>query len=528
MYKIAIINRGIPASGKSTFAKEIKQKLSQKYGLETIICSTDDFFYKNGKYIFDRDKLREYHLKNQERFQKALDKKVDVVICDNTNIEPWEAEPYYYMAKVNNYKVILIDFEPRELKSHIKAQSNSGYEHNIPQDILENMWKRYIDFKELTDKYSYPKEIHKKKIFNELLNKTEQTDELSEPFFYDKLIKISVKEQKEIFKIIPDLVYQNMRDFSLDEISLIDEELKAIMEEFMLRADKTLTAYDLKDKLGKSVKQIERYIEDKLMVEFGNIIPTKKGRKKAYKLIDTYDVFIEAFKNRDDLDYLLELARETSPELFKKLEHRFSNEDSIFLFKNHIFENIENKGIFNNLKDAIKNREYKNLVFKYEEEVKDVKCIKLVFIDNNWYIAYVDDKNILKLGRVHFIKNIKPSYKNTFQESTVLEHKRFLKDKLQNSMTLYDKDFQTATIKAMPTIAKYFEADMKRFFPTQYFIKKEDDGSVIFQVKYTQPMEILPFIQRWLPDLVIQEPQSLKDEYIKKLNTAIKNNSLSN
>ena len=34
---------------------------------------------------------------------------------------------------------------------------------------------------------------------------------------------------------------------------------------------------------------------------------------------------------------------------------------------------------------------------------------------------------------------------------------------------------------------------------------------------------LLPLIQSWMPNITIIEPQELKDEYIKKLNEAIKN-----
>lgn len=36
-------------------------------------------------------------------------------------------------------------------------------------------------------------------------------------------------------------------------------------------------------------------------------------------------------------------------------------------------------------------------------------------------------------------------------------------------------------------------------------------------------MEISPFLQKWLPDIVIIEPQELRNYYIEKLKTAINN-----
>ncbi len=88
-------------------------------------------------------------------------------------------------------------------------------------------------------------------------------------------------------------------------------------------------------------------------------------------------------------------------------------------------------------------------------------------------------------------------------------------------MTLYGVEKKIATIKASPAIAKYFDEGMKKFLPSQTFQSKEADGSVIFTLEYTQELEILPFIQKWLPALVIMEPQALKEAYRQKLLSAL-------
>jgi hypothetical protein len=58
--KRLILLRGLPGSGKSTLAREIA-------GKNGVICSTDDFFYNDGRYIFDASKLGEYHDLNKEK-----------------------------------------------------------------------------------------------------------------------------------------------------------------------------------------------------------------------------------------------------------------------------------------------------------------------------------------------------------------------------------------------------------------------------------------------------------------------------
>ena len=77
--KIAIINRGIPASGKSTMALDIKNFLS-KHGHHVAIHSTDNYFTQKGKYLFDIKKATLTHQKNQKVFSKDLSRGVAVVI----------------------------------------------------------------------------------------------------------------------------------------------------------------------------------------------------------------------------------------------------------------------------------------------------------------------------------------------------------------------------------------------------------------------------------------------------------------
>ena len=521
MQKTVIINRGIPASGKSTISKNIVSTL-QKSGISAVSHSTDDFFMVDGEYMFDASKLREYHLKNQEDFEQSIQDGVEVVICDNTNIEPWEAKVYYNLAKRYKYKVILIDFEPRDIESHYQAQSNEDYKHNIPSDILESMESAYKNYKELTQKHSYPTLKQPKREYNEKRQRVVELDEPSEPFYYDSLIKVSSNDYEKIKEIIGELILKKIRDYSLNEIKLLPNHYKIIMQEFEKKLDKTLTAYDLKDILGKSPKQIEKYIKE-LKNEFNNIIDVKVGRRNGYKLIDTFEVFIEAFNNMDEFDELFYLAQESNPELFKKLEYHTTKESNPYLFKNSIFESIENRDDFNSLKNAIKNNEYREIKFFDDATKYEVKCIKLVFLDNNWYLAYIDSNNILKLGRVSFLEEVQYSSKNTFQKKSTEQHLQNLKKNLQNSMTLFDKKPKIATIKATPSISKYFQKNMKKFLSSQEFKEELEDKSVIFTIKYTQSLEILPLIQKWLPDLIILEPQELKDEYIQKIEATLIN-----
>jgi len=93
---------------------------------------------------------------------------------------------------------------------------------------------------------------------------------------------------------------------------------------------------------------------------------------------------------------------------------------------------------------------------------------------------------------------------------------------VQNAMTLYGVKNHRATLVALPFITKYFEENMKKFFPSQKFIRKEEDSSIVFIIEYTQPLEILPFVQKWMPDLVIGSPKELQNEYSEKLQITLR------
>ena len=304
-----------------------------------------------------------------------------------------------------------------------------------------------------------------------------------------------------------------------------------LMELFLERKEISSYDEDILEEFKCSVKTLERYLNE-IEGSYTHIITIKQSRKKVWKLVRVSDIFEEFINNSYDLTNLFDLAKNFDPEIFKELEKGTlskvaNNNESVFLFKNSIMEELQSdkaKVIFKSLKEAIKNYEYRDIVYRYNEEVthKNEKCLKLVFMDNNWYLAVLDQDNNFYFRRLSFIVDVSYSYRNSYYKKEITPYLRFLKT-VQNAMTLYSSDEKIATIKATPMVAKYFEKDMKRFLPSQRFQDKEEDGSIIFTLSYTQNLEILPFIQKWLPDLIIIKPLELKEAYRKKLKEALKN-----
>ena len=118
--KTVIINRAVPGSGKTTLSCNITDAC-KKAGLSVANHSTDDFFMEDNRYCFKAAKLHNYHLCNLMLFERSLRNNIDVVICDNTNIMPWQSRPYIDLARAYGYQIIFFNLSPRELEKHVAA-----------------------------------------------------------------------------------------------------------------------------------------------------------------------------------------------------------------------------------------------------------------------------------------------------------------------------------------------------------------------------------------------------------------------
>ena len=155
-HKTVIINRAVPGSGKTTISRCITQAL-QTAGLQVVNHSTDEFFMRNGRYCFEISKLHEYHQYNLKNFIADLQRGTDVVICDNTNLVPWQTAPYTNNARKYGYQILFLNLPPRELHKHVQAQMVTPEKpdaHGVPEEQLINFIDDFNTYNPLLDKAS--------------------------------------------------------------------------------------------------------------------------------------------------------------------------------------------------------------------------------------------------------------------------------------------------------------------------------------------------------------------------------------
>lgn len=124
--KILIIIRGIPGSGKTTFAKLL---VDNDY-----ICTADDYHIINGKYIWKQENIAAAHRYCQQKCQMLMKKQTSKIVIANTSVTNKEIQAYYDLAKQYDYKVFSIIVENRH-------QGKS--EHNVPDETLIKMLQNF-------------------------------------------------------------------------------------------------------------------------------------------------------------------------------------------------------------------------------------------------------------------------------------------------------------------------------------------------------------------------------------------------
>lgn len=137
--KHLVIVRGLPGSGKSTYAKKLLENLTAQ-GHRVKHFESDNFWItETGEYKFDPELLGVAHMKCFGDTFRALQTDTDFAIVSNTFITRKEIKRYVKEAALHGYSVTIY-----------RMTNNFGSIHNVPEETLEDMRQHFIDYSEET------------------------------------------------------------------------------------------------------------------------------------------------------------------------------------------------------------------------------------------------------------------------------------------------------------------------------------------------------------------------------------------
>jgi len=127
--KIVYILRGCPGNGKSLLAEQIANNVAYT-GNSVLICCADDYFMKDGKYIWDATKIGNAHLECKSKYENAIEHGVSTIIVANTNTTARDVKFYRNIANIHGYIVFVLTVE---------NWHNGKDVHNVPDDVKLTM-----------------------------------------------------------------------------------------------------------------------------------------------------------------------------------------------------------------------------------------------------------------------------------------------------------------------------------------------------------------------------------------------------
>ncbi len=132
--KIALILRGVPGSGKSTFVKAI----SMLPGSMAVHAIDDLHIDNNGNFLWDEENAQRLSTLNFANFVKSCAAGLDTIVCDAINIETEEFQKYIDIADQYNYSVYVICANPPT-----PAQSTKRNKHHTSSSQARDMYSRW-------------------------------------------------------------------------------------------------------------------------------------------------------------------------------------------------------------------------------------------------------------------------------------------------------------------------------------------------------------------------------------------------
>ncbi len=268
-----------------------------------------------------------------------------------------------------------------------------------------------------------------------------------------------------------------------------------------------------KEALAKEYNVSNRTIQKDINERLSRIFPIiyEKG---YYKYKDNFD--LKKLRNAEDI-VILEMLKSISKSFgasfgmkATRMLDKFHNEDENFILSKMVMEDLDTHlEIVKSLQQAINDN--KVIKFHYKKP-RVIEPYKITIFEGFWYL-YAKDRGDERF-KTFYVKDIK----NLSISDEGFEIDKDKIEILKNAVNIWfepdSKPFEVV-LYADKSIAKYFFR--KSFFNSQKILENYSDGGIKFSIQATSKKAVLYEVKKWLPDLYILSPQSLKEELVSML-----------
>lgn len=276
----------------------------------------------------------------------------------------------------------------------------------------------------------------------------------------------------------------------------------ALVEFFGEGVTKKMVQTDFKEYL------LPLFIDEKIYYDYADRVYRATNNFLVKTLFDAEELaIISIIKNKSKDKYSDDGLSQKVDVMFDKFEDELSNR----LYQKSSVEKIDNfRDEIIQIKNAIETKHI--ITCTYTNKDRIVYPLKILNLEGYWYlIVYEPKDDLVKTFHLNSVKNIEHTDDiYTFNQDIV--------DSFDNAITAYFKPNNEPV-----RVELYIDKEVSRFFErkplnkTQRPLRVLPDKSLELEVYVTDLMEIIPTIQRFIPHVVVIEPEELKIEIVKNL-----------
>lgn len=276
----------------------------------------------------------------------------------------------------------------------------------------------------------------------------------------------------------------------------------ALVEFFGEGVTKKMVQTDFKEYL------LPLFIDEKIYYDYADRVYRARNNFLVKTLFDAEELaIISIIKNKSKDKYSDDGLSQKVDVMFDKFEDELSNR----LYQKSSVEKIDNfRDEIIQIKNAIETKHI--ITCTYTNKDRIVYPLKILNLEGYWYlIVYEPKDHLVKTFHLNSVKNIEHTDDiYTFNQDIV--------DSFDNAITAYFKP-NNETVR----VELFIDKEVSRFFErkplnkTQRPLRVLPDKSLELEVYVTDLMEIIPTIQRFIPHVVVIEPEELKIEIVKNL-----------